>query len=373
MNRRLQWLRISLVLVGMCSASSAQAQLFFDAQAVFLDRNSDSSAPFISGTNSLSTGGGYGWEPGYRLGLGWIGESMQIDAGFTQISPWESSRLAGYGSGLGLNSGAGATNSLSFPGFVTEAANSTFGGNPNNAFLAPGAVAAVSTESNYKDWELNIGTSQYKRPWRVAVGYRGVTLDEKNLSTLFGEYQTSGAGNEALSDFNLTSAGAEWIGGTGTGFDMTTPPTFLTYSVFSKAQNELNGAQALFAYRFYDGSWFMLEGTGKAGVYYNSIHGQVQETLAGSGNNDSVYRRTLKGKDEGAAFVGNLGLRAIVGITDYIDLVLGYEVLFLSGVALGPDQLNGISQDSTNTTIYRVQHDRSLIANGGNIGLRIYW
>lgn len=364
------------LLAASCAPSVACAQFFFESDAVALTRNSDGGAPFVAGPNSVSTEpGGYGWEPGYRLGFGWMGEDLQVDTTFTQISPWTSSSSGTFGGNLYFDQGdpalGAADSALVFPGFLNTAAASTLGGATQEGFLpSAGSKFSTATTSNYRDVEINIGSSQYKRPWRFGVGYRNIQLDEKNIMNLSGAFDTTGTG---ISDAALMNAGAQYVSGAGVGFDQTTPTTFLAYQVNGHAQNEMNGAQAFFGYRIYDGSWFTIEGTGKAGIYHNAISGRVQESLAASGFDNSVYQRTLTSKDAAAAFAGNLGLRAVVGITDYIDLTLGYEILFLSGVGLGPDQLNGVRTDSLGATAYHVQHNGSLIANGGTIGLRIYW
>jgi len=367
-----------LALSASWGASIAQAQFFFESDAVFLNRNNSGGAKFASGGQSINLGkGDYGFEPGYRLGLGWLGEDVQIDAFFTQISPWTSSSSGDLTGNLYFNSDdpeiMALDSELEFPGFLMAAGSNTLGGVIQEGFLQSGGDFKSSSRSNYRDAEINIGTSQYKRPWRMAVGYRNIQLDENSLMSINGEFGTTDNG---ISDSALAAQGATLISGGGSGIQVDPlglTPTDMLYSVTGDAKNELNGAQAIFGYRLYDGSWFTVESTLKAGVYRNTITGRVQETVATGGFQDSVYQRTMTGKDSGAAFVGNLGLKAVVGLTDYIDLVLGYEVMFLSGIALGSDQVNGIGYNTAAAPVYRVQNDRSLVANGGTIGLRVYW
>lgn len=369
-----------LCVATCCGASVAQAQFFFESDAVFLQRNNSGSAPFIAGPGGVSSGkGSYGVEPGYRLGFGWMGNDVQVDATFTQISPWTADSNGSVTGNMYFDQGPGGAatdNSLVFPGFLREAANSSLAGldeSNEREFLTPGSAFTTSARSNYRDLEINVGTSQYKRPWRLAVGYRNISLDEKSMMRVSGVFDADGAGNDGLSDAALINAGATHISGGSDGFFVSTPDTIATYQVNGNAANDLSGAQLLFGYRIFDNSWFSLEGISKAGVYRNSVSGQVQETLAGSGYDNSVYQRTLTSHDTSAAFAGNLGLRAVFSVTDYIDVLVGYEVLFLSGVGLGPDQANGIGTNAAGVTTYHVKHDGSLIANGGTIGLRIYW
>ncbi|WP_437227123.1 hypothetical protein SH661x_000187 [Planctomicrobium sp. SH661] len=381
MFRRTTLVRAILFVAASYVSSPAQAQFFFEGDAVFYTRNNTGGTPFLGGPTSVSSSkGSYDIEPGYRLGFGWSGENLQVDTTFTQITPWtaESSGILSGNLYMNPNDPAigPADHTLQYQGFLSQAAQSTLGGTTESGFLIGSVVPgdapsySTSTTSNYRDIEVNIGSSQYKRPWRLAVGYRNVQLDEKNVMSMNGIFGTDATG---ISDAALIDAGASSISGAGSGFMQTVPPTYLNYQVHGQSQNDMNGAQLVFGYRFYDGPWLTLEGTSKAGIYRNIVSGRVQETATASGFNDSVYQRTMTGQDSGAAFAGNLGLKAVVGITDYIDFVIGYEVLFLAGVGLGPDQAGGISSNAAGAAVYHVQHDGSLIANGGTIGLRIYW
>jgi hypothetical protein len=187
---------------------------------------------------------------------------------------------------------------------------------------------------------------------------------------------TIGLPGTGLSDQAIVNAGGVLISGDGDGYDASTSidgPDRVLYSINSATSNVLNGGQVTFSYRVYDGSWFAVDAYSKAGIFRNQMRGTVVETIAGSGNDNSVYQRTLTNDRFGAAFAGNLGFRAIVGLTDYINLTAGYEVLFLSGLALGPDQLNGVSSNMAGATVYRVQNHGNVVAHGGTLGLQILW
>ena len=180
--------------------------------------------------------------------------------------------------------------------------------------------------------------------------------------------------NNGLSDGALTDTGLIGSGGF-MSIDpmMMVPVDVLTYHVIGDANNQLDGAQLTGAVRIFDGQWITVEGIGKAGIYRNRVSGSIQETIVGSGNSSAVYQRTLRDDNSTAAFAGNLGLKGTVSLTDYINLIVGYDVLFLGGVAIGGEQTDGLSQDLFGNTTYSVQNDGTVVAHGSNVGLEILW
>jgi hypothetical protein len=116
-----------------------------------------------------------------------------------------------------------------------------------------------------------------------------------------------------------------------------------------------------------------IEGVAKAGLYHNRVEARTTELLVGSGDDDSVYGQSFTDQKGTGAFVGSLGLRGLIPVTDYINLVTGYEVLFLSGVALGTEQFKGVRQDVLGGTIFTAQADGSTILHGGKLGLEVLW
>jgi len=362
-----KWTMRTLIL-GCCLTllpSFAQAQLFFDAEAVFLGRNNEGGTSIVSGADPISTNSGsYGSEPGYRLTIGGIFDNLQVDGTFTQISPWTSSLDGVFNNNVDLPTG------MNFDGFLNQAAQAEGDGEYLNG---PGTFD-VSNRSNYRDAEIMIGSSYINRRWRLAGGYRYVQLDEKNGLGIFADLDEAVPGPAApigLTDAALTAAGATWLAGPADGIDAGSE---IAYLIQSNTRNQMHGFQTLFGVEMLNSKWVTIEGLLKAGIYCNNMSGRVTETVAGLGPGDtSVYQRILSGNKTGAAFAGNLGLRAVIGITDYIDLVGGGEVLFLSGVALGDDQANGVNANLMGTNAYQVQNKGSLVAYGGTVGLRIFW
>jgi len=353
---------ISKAIFWFCLAacpSLAQAQMFFEADAVFLGRNQNGGTTIAPGISTNT--GSYGAESGYRISIGSILDTWQVDATFTQISPWtgEVDRLDS--SSINLATG------LEFEGFLNTAADASL---PTPVYSLNLDNFEAASRSNYRDVEIMIGSSYANHRWRVAGGYRHAQLDEQNGLLMEGAFAEAPIG-AGLDPIALLDAGATYVTGVPAAITNNTP---VQYALQSQTTNHVNGFQTTFGVQFVDGRWLTLEGIAKAGIYHNQMSGRVTEILrAETGAPASVYQQIHSGKKSGAAFIGNLGLRAVIGVTDYIDIVGGGEVLFLSGVALGNDQYNGVSQTMVGTSAYEVQNRGSMVAYGGNIGLRIYW
>ncbi|HCS52347.1 MAG TPA: hypothetical protein DIW81_12265, partial [Planctomycetaceae bacterium] len=77
--------------------------------------------------------------------------------------------------------------------------------------------------------------------------------------------------------------------------------------------------------------------------------------------------RTLTDSSNSVAFVGQVGLGTMYRFNDYVRFRFGWDVIFLSGVALAPEQTT-----VANTT-YTVNNDGSLVINGGHVGLEFVY
>lgn len=395
--RSLVW-AAALLLPGLAGIKEARAQLFFSAEAVFMDRNNEGGSPIIGGPEAVSLGDqSYGAEPGYRLRLGGFFEGWQFDTSFTQIEPWTTSSSGVFANPVVFDDEAGnplvadPANTLLFAGGLRSAALSSLAGadeSTEGELLLAGSTYALESRSNYRDFELNFGTNENCSRWRFAAGYRHIRLDESSGFSMLGLFNAidsatgfvpgdaGNVGNDGLSHNALDDAGFGLISGGADGYDAELSPDgadTLQYTINGSTYNELNGAQFVIGYRMLDGAWLTIDALGKAGIYRNNVSGRLVETIVGSGNDNSVYRQGFADDDISAAFAGNVGLRGIVSLTDYINVTGGYEVLFLSGVALSDDQPSGLRRSSTGTTIYAVNTNGALIAHGGTVGLEFLW
>jgi hypothetical protein len=85
---------------------------------------------------------------------------------------------------------------------------------------------------------------------------------------------------------------------------------------------------------------------------------------------DFVFRGERGSDDTDTAFVGDLNFTVIYQICDFWGARLGYNFIWLEGVALAPDQL-----DFTNTpdSGRHLDGDGSLFLHGVNLGLETRW
>jgi len=388
------------IVVAMGAATESQAQMFFQTQWISLSRNHDSDMSYITGPESLSGGAAdYDFSPGVRFTIGGDVFGYQVDASFTQIDSW-----TGHSSGTFMNPiafddeannanvfAAPPVNTFGYTNPLYQAATYMGGGvdeTLESEFLTAGATYETWARSDLREFEINFGTSPYTSLWRFSGGFRHIKLSERNRMLIGGTFDAldvdDGAApgdagndpNDALSHLALIESGMVHFSGGADGYNSILAgvgPDMLFYETAGRTENELNGAQFTLTGTVIDGSWITIEAFGKAGIYRNNIGAAVRETLIGSGDDDSIYRRELTDTRLRASFAGNLGFNAIISVTDYINLVGGYEVLFINGVALGSDQADGLEVSLVGDPTFRAQTKGSLIAHGGRLGLELVW
>lgn len=411
----------SLVITTMLSfCQISHAQMFFEADWLFFDRNNDASGNIVTGPESAGmSNANFGVTSGYRLTFGGTVGALEVDASFSQFDTWKDFSQGTFNNiiifddtagnpfvdpGMNANSLATFTSLYRAAMYVSpmmggedeslESERFTIPGNLPMGVDGPFPSYEAFNRANLREFEVNIGTPRNSRLWRFSFGYRHIKFDERNgfaLNGLFDAIDVNDGNpfdngpdddpNNGLSHQALLAAGLTHLGGT-TGFAAVfhpadpmdaIAPTLITYQVLGFTDNELNGAQFTGMLTLFDGTWITIEGIGKAGIYRNNMSGFVQENVVGSGNNDAVYQRTFRGSRTAPAFAGNLGIRGIISLTDYINLVAGYEALFISGLALGADQTNGLSEDVFGNVNYKVRNRGNLIAHGGTLGLEVTW
>jgi hypothetical protein len=136
-----------------------------------------------------------------------------------------------------------------------------------------------------------------------------------------------------------------------------------THSV--AVNNTLFGGQVgLDAMLWEVGPNWSLTGVAKAGVYGNDA--DALTTTAGI-----IGPLPLIAATGGqASFVGEVGLNARYRWTDRLTLIGGYNVLWITGVALAPEQL---ATTNITTGLAAVNSDGSLFYHGANLGLEYAW
>lgn len=308
------------------SSSCGRPSPFYAAvESVFLDRDNGSfTQPLVIDVNSgnplLSTASlDFDYEPGVRatIGLGHpaccCGSGWELT--YLGVFDWDSSSLA-----IG-------NDNLAVPGDL--------------GFVANGFTLAESIRADYGS-KLHGAEANFikcfserccgPRHQRIDgfVGFRYVSLDED--LTLLGDNQ-----GVAAALYNVDT------------------------------DNNLYGVQIGSRMRRYHSYWG-LELQSKAGVFANDAS-QRQFVVDELGVND-VLLRNASASDEEVAFVGELGLSLLVRLTDDWGLRCGYNLLWIEGIALAPDQLDF---SDTNLSGTGLQTGGGSFSHGFNVGLELGW
>ncbi len=112
---------------------------------------------------------------------------------------------------------------------------------------------------------------------------------------------------------------------------------------------------------------FGFELTGEAGVYDNAA--EQSQTVIDFPN--FALRPTTSTAGDNVAFVSQINLSAIYRLTDIWSVKAGYNVIWIEGLALAPDQLdfNFASSPSGN----QLTNTGGLFLQGANVGLEARW
>lgn len=137
-----------------------------------------------------------------------------------------------------------------------------------------------------------------------------------------------------------------------------TNPAFWT----THATNNLYGAQVGVRATLWELNDFSLDGTMKAGVYDN----QAGQTALVS-MEKKIY--TARATTSAVAFAGEANLLAKYRLSDGIALKMGYEALWLAGVALAPAQIQEIGATAGSVTALGVNRRSGALFQGMSFGL----
>jgi hypothetical protein len=164
----------------------------------------------------------------------------------------------------------------------------------------------------------------------------------------------------------------EWLGGfrylnLDEAFSLTSYDSAEGTSVYKvDAENDLYGGQVGARVRRCSGPW-SCETTAKAGVFANEME-QSQSPII---DYPSYLFRGRRGSDEtDVAFVGDLNFTVICQICELWGLRLGYNFIWLDGVALAPDQLDFTNSPSSGREL---NDDGDLFLHGLNLGVESRW
>lgn len=384
-------------------------QFRFQADWLYYTRQNEAkSIPLFTGPETVSQrNADFSYQSGYRLNLGFMNEDYELEGSYLELNGLSSALngtltnavvfdgadgFAAASMAAQATIGAAAnfleTTTLFSP--INAAANHSSGVAANNEtneleFLDPGAIYQLRYTSDLQDFDINLkGRRQSGRLLRFGFGYRNIQFNEGGLAALRGSFNTvdtdgdenpgnndpnDGLGNVALTA--VPGAGLTLASGAG-GFAENTLPTLpdqLLFTSGTRTTNQLNGVQATLDATFLESEYFSIGGTAKAGVFHNRANGSVTETYQALDNGLSRYTRSFNDSTDRVAFAGNLGLNATVFLRENMRLFGGYELMYLSGVALAPDQSGGLRTDLANVTSLDLQSNGKAFYHGGRIGI----
>jgi hypothetical protein len=384
----------------------------FQADALYLKRDRDwRDIPVISGPESFRPSNlDFDYKAGTRLSLGIMHEDFEMDFVFTTINDWKAARSGVLNNAVdfdgpnAFNAAAPAAMSVVDPGvspnpnFINS---STYFAPINTAaltgaeaneleFLRPGARFSQAFNSRYQDFEVNYKRrAQPGRFARFGFGYRNVQFDETGLTALSGTFDTVDsltgaevAANNGLVNGSLVSGGLTppTSAALAVGFSENStvvpaiPPDELLFTTSLRTTNQLNGVHLTSDFLFFESEYFELGGFGKAGVFHNFANGTITERYTDTLNDpNSTYTRTLTNSKEVPSFLGHAGLTGRFFIRENVRLFGSYEAIYLTGLALAPDQMRGNSTSVTLAATLDLRTQGSVFIHGGRIGVEFLW
>ena len=272
-------------------------------------------------------------------------------------------------------------NTIGFNNIITAAGDFTDGMMVDETteaeFLDAMSTASYRVETNYDDFDMTLKMSRFHR-FRFGVGYRHIRLEELNgflLAGIFSAVDIDGTlpgamgndPNDILS--NEAFAGVGIVNGSGDLDGIAHADTLLM--AFNTAnENRLNGAQLTFDGALYEDDVFLLELSSNIGIYNNNIQVSFDETYVASGSNETTYRDRIRSSENRFAWATQAGLRGAVRLTDCLQVHVGYEVLFIDGLSLGP---NHRLVPAVSSGQMPVDGQNTVLIHGGRVGFELMW
>jgi hypothetical protein len=133
-----------------------------------------------------------------------------------------------------------------------------------------------------------------------------------------------------------------------------------------QTSNNLYGAQVGARTRRWGTKWGW-EATGKAGIFANDAQ---QEQVILDWDNEPFTYRSISAAETPVAFVGELNLTGIYRLNDVWNLRAGYNLIWITGVALAPDQLDF---STTPTAGSQINSSGGVLLHGVSCGLEARW
>lgn len=136
--------------------------------------------------------------------------------------------------------------------------------------------------------------------------------------------------------------------------------------------NSLYGGQIGLDANLLTFSWIRFDSVIKAGAYFNTAVQSSEYTTNDPANPGTVSVAVGETPASGA-FVGEVGMTAVVPITTCVDFRLGYFGLWLSGIAQPTQQLSGQNLIPSEPVAGSLNTDGGVVVQGLSIGLEGRW
>ncbi|MGE0760966.1 MAG: hypothetical protein AB7O38_28400, partial [Pirellulaceae bacterium] len=133
---------------------------------------------------------------------------------------------------------------------------------------------------------------------------------------------------------------------------------------FSHSDNDLFGYEFGLQGLLWQWGAVRLETTAKAGPYFNDV--DVHVSLNPPGQTTMITRHASHWH---TAFVGDIRIGLVCQLGRRMNFRIGYDALWIDGVALGPNQNNNISYTTNLVTVDLTD----VLYQGGNIGFDLSW
>lgn len=146
-------------------------------------------------------------------------------------------------------------------------------------------------------------------------------------------------------------------------FDTASPLPPGSVNQFYHTNNDLFGGQIGGDWKHAFGNGFGIELGGKAGVYGN------RSELDGAASLPGLGTFATNASSSRTSFVGELGLIGTYNLTPYFKVRAGYEVMWVEGLALAPDQVNPANFLGAPS----VNNRGGVFLHGAVLGLELAW
>lgn len=326
----------------------------------------------------------FDFERGFRGRVGIQRGSWELEGVGTYMNKWHSTYTE---SAMTVNLDMNApTGQFGHVNSISQAAiHNTDPGPSNELESLSGGVIVADVESNWMDYELNLN---FVVPWatciKVGMGARygdlgesfNLSLDNTTLSNPTSQFD-AGDWNSGVpgpnSGNNEQVVGASLVGG-----GIPVDGDMLDIDFDADVSNELIGVQMTTHVIFYERNWLMLDSSAKWGVFMNRMNATLVERYSDAssmpGVPDEAYgTRTYRDTKVRPAFLGNVSLTGTIKILDGLRIKAGYEVMFVSGVALAADQWQHVQADAFGRSRYEIDGSETIVIRGGIASIEALW